>query len=123
MLSHPQVPFTNKGQAAPPPPPLSESVLSIIHEICFRFFSDSTQHISAASLSSHAYVFVVWPDCFHVVGCTGGLGGGVAASSHFSVTTKTGSINPVYEPSVQAASGRGRGGRRLLLLAPPTINR
>lgn len=58
------------------PPPLSESVLSIIHEICFRFFSDSTQHISAASLSSHAYVFVVWPDCFHVVGCTGGLGGG-----------------------------------------------
>lgn len=110
--------------------PLSKSVLSIIHEICLQFFSPTlhtTQCISAASRSFRAYVLAglarlfprgrlhQWPGrwCRRFVSfqCSQGC------------RRQTGCIKPAYEPSVQAASGCGRGGRRLHVLAPPIINR
>lgn len=86
MLSHPQVQFTHKGQAAFPS--LSKSVLSIIHEMCFQFFSDSTQYISAASLSFHAYMLAGLARLFPRGRLTSGLQGAAAAAalSHFNAT-------------------------------------
>lgn len=69
--------------------PLSKSVLSIIHEMCFQFFSDPAHHTihlpQHPSPSMHTSL-LVWREYFHVLRCTSDLEGGVAASSHFNFT-------------------------------------
>lgn len=86
MLSHPQVQFTNKGQAAFSPLQVcpfnnSWSPFPVLLRPCTQH-NASPQHPSPPMQTC----LLLWPGCFHVVGCTSGLEGGVAASSHFGFT-------------------------------------